>query len=812
MKTILLATAFSAAILVSSARAQFTQQGNKLVGTSLGAAGQGRSIALSSDGSTLLVGGPADNGGAGAAWVFTRSNGQWSQQAKLVGTGVLGSTPAAQGTSVALSSVGDTALIGGPGDNGGVGAAWWFTRNAAGVWTQKSKLVAASNPEAGTHFGSSVACEGDGLTVFIGGPGKSAGAGAVWQLNLDATGAVLLDSGPVTNADAVGNAQQGSSVTVDGAAVYHIAGGPQDSAGVGAAWVYTGGGFNNNGVPVALKEGKKLIGSGGAGASQQGSSVVLSSDASTALVGGPQDNSGAGAVWVYTRGFAYTQQGNKLTGSGAQGAAAFGSSVALAAVTETAVVGGPADGSNSGAVWVFTTDGTTWSQQGSKLAGSGAQGAAQQGVSVAVSGDGTIVAMGGPADNSGAGAVWVFGPPPTIHFSVSAPASATAGTPVSFTVTALDTSDNVATGFTFTVHFTSTDAAAVLPADSTLTNGTGMFSATFKTAGNQSITASGKINPSFTGTSGNISVTAPAGNGTPAPVSVVPAAGVASSQTFAFSFQDTAGYQDLGVVNVLINNFLDGRHACYLAYSQPLNVLYLEDDNGGTLLGGTTLASSGSVSNSQCNVSWGSSAVAHAGNGLTLTLTIAFTTSFAGNKVVYMAAGNVAGTNSGWQPLGVANVPGAPQTTTTAVVSMSPASGSGFGPTAFTFSFSDTKGFQDLGVVNILMNNYIDGRHACYLAYSQPGNTLYLVDDAGDGGGPFAGSAVLNAAGSIQNSQCVVSWGAAPVAAGGNGLTLALNIGFTAAFGGNRIFYLAARDVNNLNNTDWQAMGARAVQ
>jgi len=172
----------------------------------------------------------------------------------------------------------------------------------------------------------------------------------------------------------------------------------------------------------------------------------------------------------------------------------------------------------------------------------------------------------------------------------------------------------------------------------------------------------------------------------------------------------------------------------------------------------------------------------------------------------------VAGTNSGWQPLGVANAPGAPQTTTTAVVSMSPASGSGFGPTAFTFSFSDTKGFQDLGVVNILMNNYIDGRHACYLAYSQPGNTLYLVDDAGDGGGPFAGSAVLNAAGSIQNSQCTVSWGATPVAAGGNGLTLALNIGFSAAFGGNRIFYLAARDVNNLNNTDWQAMGARAVQ
>jgi len=78
-------------------------------------------------------GGPDDNKSifpplaVGAAWVFTRSGGVWSQQAKLVGTGVVGSY-ADQGQSVSLSADGSTAIIGGPRDNGSIGAAWVFTQ------------------------------------------------------------------------------------------------------------------------------------------------------------------------------------------------------------------------------------------------------------------------------------------------------------------------------------------------------------------------------------------------------------------------------------------------------------------------------------------------------------------------------------------------------------------------------------------------------------------------------------------------------------------------------------------------------------
>ena len=93
------------------------------------------------------------------------------------------------------------------------------------------------------------------------------------------------------------------------------------------------------------------------------------------------------------------------------------------------------------------------------------------------------------------------------HFSVTAPVSATARTQVSFTVTALDASNNVVTSYSGTVHFTSTDAQAHLPGNSTLVNGTGTFSADLD-AGSWTIAAADAANSSITGTSSMISVTA----------------------------------------------------------------------------------------------------------------------------------------------------------------------------------------------------------------------------------------------------------------------------------------------------------------
>ncbi|MEN3370959.1 MAG: hypothetical protein V7609_3102 [Verrucomicrobiota bacterium] len=93
----------------------------------------------------------------------------------------------------------------------------------------------------------------------------------------------------------------------------------------------------------------------------------------------------------------------------------------------------------------------------------------------------------------------------TTHFSVTAPANATAGVPFNFTVNALDSGDNVVTNYTGTVRFTSNDPSATLPANSTLTNGTGTFSATLRTAGNRTITAT-DTSTAATGTSNTIVV------------------------------------------------------------------------------------------------------------------------------------------------------------------------------------------------------------------------------------------------------------------------------------------------------------------
>jgi hypothetical protein len=131
------------------------------------------------------------------------------------------------------------------------------------------------------------------------------------------------------------------------------------------------------------REGSKLVGSGAVGLAQQGYSVALSADGNTAIVGGPDDDTNVGATWVFTRsGGIWTQQGSKLVGTGAVGIDAQGVSVALSADGNTAIVGGYQDNSNTGAAWVFTRSGGVWTQQ-SKLVGTGG-GQSQQGYSVCV--------------------------------------------------------------------------------------------------------------------------------------------------------------------------------------------------------------------------------------------------------------------------------------------------------------------------------------------------------------------------------------------------------------------------------------------
>ena len=397
--------------------AQFSQQGPKLVGSgALGDAEQGTSVAVSADGTTAIVGGWADNGFAGAAWVWTRSGGVWTQQGpKLVGSGAVGN--AMQGNSVALSADGTTALVGGPADNDSAGAAWVWTRSG-GVWTQQGPKLVGSGAVGNAAQGNSVALSADGTTALVGGPADNDSAGAAWVWTR--SGGVWTQQGPklVGSGGALGpyGSALGWSVALSADGTTALVGGAFDNNFVGAAWVWTRSGG------VWTQQGSKLVGSGAVGNAAQGISVALSADGTTALVGGDADNANdshisAGAVWVWTRsGGVWTQQGPKLVGSGAVGNAYQGASVALSADGTTALVGGPVDNSDLGAAWVWTRSGGVWTQQGAKLVGSGAVGNATQGTSVALSADGTTALVGGAYDNNFVGAAWVFvvPPPPTI--------------------------------------------------------------------------------------------------------------------------------------------------------------------------------------------------------------------------------------------------------------------------------------------------------------------------------------------------------------------------------------------------------------
>ncbi len=289
-------------------------------------------------------------------------------------------------------------------------------------------------------------------------------------------------------------------------------------------------------------------------------------------------------------------------------------------------------------------------------------------------------------------------------------------------------------------------------------------------------------------------------NVTPTVGAMSPAGGTGATTTFTIPFGDGNGAADLNVLNVLIHNALDGRSSCYFAYVRSANTLYLMNDAGTDLLPGLVLNGSGTTGNAQCSASGAGSSATVSGTTLTLSIRVTFPTAFAGNRVIYAAGRDVASANSGWQAVGVWQVPGA-TATSPAVTSMTPVAVSSSSATLATV-FRDDQGFADLNVLNVLINNALDGRNACYLAYVRSANTIYLVTDVGD---DLLPGIVPGGTGLAANSQCSLLANGSSVTAAGNVLTLNLNLSMsTPGFRGSRIVYTAARDMAG-NNSGWQA-------
>ena len=390
--------------MAAAAAAQWQQQGEKLVGTgAVGGANQGNSVALSADGNTLISGASRDSSGIGAAWIFTRQNGQWSQSGEKLVAPHTATSNIMQGICVAMAADGRTAVVGAPAY---VGAANIWVRSGSGWTLQGAALSGADHAGQSVYQGTGVAISADGGTVIIGGHGDAQNSGAAWIFSRQGSlwsqeGSKLVGSG------AIGKAQQGRSVAISEDGQTAVIGGYADHDSLGAAWIFTR-------TPAGWRQqGGKLVPSDASGKAMFGWAVALSGDGNTVMMGAPRANANrSGGAWIFTRqDTSWIQQGLVLAGIDTVGRSSQGQCVALSRDGSIGINGGLNDSLRTGATWVFCRSGSLWSQCGPKLVGRGFVKSPRQGKTCAISADGLTIAAGGPWDNTDIGAAWVFTQP-----------------------------------------------------------------------------------------------------------------------------------------------------------------------------------------------------------------------------------------------------------------------------------------------------------------------------------------------------------------------------------------------------------------
>jgi hypothetical protein len=428
--------------------------GNDFFGTSVAVSGDTVVVgALYEDSNATGVdGNQADNtaNGSGAAYVFTRSDSTWNQQAylKASNTGAndnFGCSVAVSGDTVVVGAYGESSSTTGvnsmPNEGGSyAGAAYVFSRSGT-LWMESTYLK-ASNTRSSDYFGNSVAVSGD--TVVVGAPYEDSGttgvnsipnesspeSGAAYVFKLNGTTwsqqAFLKASNTPFGPGEYDSFGYSVAVAVAGDAV--IVGAPNEDSSTngvnsasderaidsGAAYV-----FVRNGTTWSQQAFLKASNPGsedgfGTSVAMSGETVVVGShfeDSSTSGVNSTPDDDAAnsGAVYVFIRsGTTWSQQAYlKASNTGVNDN--FGVSVGIEG--DTVVVGAAYEDSStmgvssipnenafdSGAAYVFTRTGSTWSQQAS-LKASNPGSNDNFGFSVAVSGD-TVIA-GSPNEDS----------------------------------------------------------------------------------------------------------------------------------------------------------------------------------------------------------------------------------------------------------------------------------------------------------------------------------------------------------------------------------------------------------------------------
>lgn len=307
----------------------------------------GYSVAISADGKTIVAGAPNAHDYIGAAYVFVKPAGGWTnmtETAELTSSDKIYGT---MGNSVAIS--GDTIVVGSPDESTATnldGAAYVFVKPAAG-WTnmtQTAKLT-SSDSNIYSYFGSSVAI--DSKTIVVGTIGDERAYVFVEPKSgwTNSTQTAKLTA-PATS----------FSVAIGGNTV--VVGNPYATVGSnseqGAAYVFVepSGGWTN------MNQTATLTASDGAESNEFGYSVAISGH--QIFAGSPfatiNSNSAQGATYAYLKpstGWKTTSHFNsKLTASDGASGDEFGWSVSLGA--KTVLIGAPGATSQKGAAYLFT--------------------------------------------------------------------------------------------------------------------------------------------------------------------------------------------------------------------------------------------------------------------------------------------------------------------------------------------------------------------------------------------------------------------------------------------------------------------------
>jgi hypothetical protein len=256
----------------------------------------GNAVAISADGNTVIVGDPGEcayeHVCEHTAYVFTRTGTTWTQQAEFHGGSGFGG-------SVALSAVGNTALVG-AGLSGWYGLSYAPEGNApptifgrvGTTWTQQATLSSGVAPTMFDNFGHALALSADGTTALVGDPDANNGAGAAYVFT--GSGSRWAQQAELSTAELPDDSALGDAVALSADGSTALVGAPYGSSG-GTAYLYRDGesGWTQEAQlgPVESEEHSP----GG----WFGITVALNHDGSVALVGSPLFEEDLGAAFAF---------------------------------------------------------------------------------------------------------------------------------------------------------------------------------------------------------------------------------------------------------------------------------------------------------------------------------------------------------------------------------------------------------------------------------------------------------------------------------------------------------------------------------